>query len=245
MTKSIYSLDGKDYTYSWFKLDIDLSKLNQSNYKMYIVSQNDDYYSKNIINNKLNKTLDSSYTNSDKSAIIRRNYSYTGSPVELIVRNKTLVNKTAGNYYNQFDKYTKFEFENDKLHLKGLSYSYGANLSKSSNVSRKIIFENIDTYDTYVKDLGSITDGNYTATLPENDGLDKTRAWYDNNIDVSDIPKGKYVIYITTTSNVTDIYEFTEKLGRKLNNVTTVIDDKTYSFSINYDRGNRIEMTVK
>lgn len=246
MSKSIYSLDGKDYTYSWFKLNIDFSKLVLGNYKMYIISESTDYYSKNIINNKLNKTLESSYSSSDKNIILRRNYSYNCSPIELIIRDKNFVKKSADSYYNQFDKYTKFEFTSDnKLHLMGISYSYGADLSVGKNISRKIIFENMDTYETYIKDLGSITNGSYNVVLPEKDGYDKTRAWYDSNIDVSDIPKGKYIIYITTTSNIVDIYEMTEKLGRKLDGVTTKIDDKTYSFKVNYNHGSRIEMIIE
>ena len=245
MTKTIYSLDGKDYTYSWFKIDIDFSYLPQGNYTMSIMSSSSDYYSQSVVNNKLYKTQDSSFVG-DKNVVLRNNYSYSGSPVELIVRNEMLAKKQASSYYNQYDKYTQFEFNKDNtLHLKGLSYSYGADLAAAKNISRKIIFENKATYKTYIKDLGSITNGDYTAVLPESDGLDKTRAWYDANIDLSDIPKGEYVIYITTTSNITDIYEFTEKLNRSLDDVKASIDGKEYTFSINFDRGNRIEMQVK
>ena len=81
--------------------------------------------------------------------------------------------------------------------------------------------------------------------LPVNDNLDKTRAWYNNDIDISDIEKGRYVIYITTSSNITDIAEMTEKLGRNLESVKDTINGKTYSFTINKDRGNRIEMIVQ
>ncbi|MBR2708314.1 MAG: DUF5011 domain-containing protein [Bacilli bacterium] len=246
MTKSIYSLDGKDYTYSWFKMDIDFSSIPFGNYIMCVFAVSDDSYSYNIINNKLNKTLDSSFTSSGKNIAIRRNYSYEGSPIEFVVRNSNFVKKSAGTYYNQFDKYTKFEFTSDsKLHLKGVSYSYGANLASGSNVSRKIIFENTDDYKAYYKDLGSITNGNYNVVLPENDNLEKTRAWYDANVDLSDLPKGHYLIYITTSSNVVDVYEMTEKLGRSLDNVKASINGKNYSFTINKNRGNRIELDIK
>ena len=93
--------------------------------------------------------------------------------------------------------------------------------------------------------MGSIINGNYLVSLPEDDRFDKTRAWYDANIDLSDIPKGNYVLYITTTSNITDVYEMTEKLGRSLDGVNKVINEKNYSFIINKKHGNRIEMIVK
>lgn len=245
MPKTVYGLDDYDYTYSWFKLDIDFSILPVGNYKMYVVSEDENYYSKNLISNKLNKQVDSSYVVSDKKINLRRNYSYSGSPIELVIRDKDYVTKTSGTYYNQFDKYTKFEFNEDKLHLRGVSYSYGADLSSGTSVSRKLIIENMDDYTSYYKELGSITNGNYMAVLPEDDNFDKTRAWYDAEIDLSDIPKGNYVLYITTSSNITDIYEMTEKLGRSLDSVKKNIDGKNYSFKINKTRGNRIEMTVE
>ena len=95
------------------------------------------------------------------------NYNYDNSPIEFIVRDEKLADKTAGSYYNQFDNFINFEFTDDnKLHLRGMSYSYGMDLSVSANVDRKIIFENQETYETYVKDLGFVTDGDYTAPLP-------------------------------------------------------------------------------
>ena len=49
-------------------------------------------------------------------------------------------------------------------------------------------------------------------------------------------------MYYTYLLNL--INEFTEKLGRSLDNVTKTINNKKYSFSVNKNRGNRIEMTV-
>ena len=39
--------------------------------------------------------------------------------------------------------------------------------------------------------------------------------------------------------------EMKEKIGRSLSDVKTTIDSKDYSFSINKERGNRIELTIK
>ena len=241
----IYSVDGKDYKYSWFKINLDFSNLPQGNYTVAVKSSTEDYYSENVLNNKTNSSQITSY-NGSKSIVIRNNYNYDNSPIEFIVRDEKLADKTAGSYYNQFDNFITFEFTEDNLlHLRGMSYSYGMNLSASQNVSRKIIFENQETYETYVKDLGSVTNGDYGAPLPESDNLDKTKAWYDNNIDISDIPVGTYTIYITTSSNITDISEFTEKLGRTLDDVKTTINGKNYSFKVNYSKNSQIELTVK
>ena len=118
------------------------------------------------------------------------------------------------------------------------------NLSKDTKVTRNIIFEEKTTYKKYTKALDSITNGNYQVFLPVDDNLDKTKAWFDKKIDISDIPVGEYVIYITTSSNIADYSEFTEKLGRSLDSVKKTINGKNYSFSINLSKGNRIEMKV-
>ena len=244
ITRVPYSDDKLDYTYSWFEYKFDLSKISSGNYKMYVLAQNDKYYSLSIVSNKLYKEQATSY-NKDKNVIIYRNFNDKTGAIELNIRDNVLANKNSSYMYNQYDTYRAFEFIDNKLHLKGLSYSYGADLNKEAKVERKIIFEDKKTYKTYTYDLGSITEGLYPAVLPVDDNLDKTRAWYDNTIDISNIPVGEYVIYITTKSNITDIAEFTEKLGRKLDSVTATINGKKYSFSINYSKGNRIEMTVK
>ena len=117
-------------------------------------------------------------------------------------------------------------------------------LSSSTEVSRTMIFENIETYQTYKFDIGSITDGLYKVALPVSDNFDKTRAWYDATIDISSLPKGTYKIYMTTTSNITDYSEFTDNLGRDLTSKKISIDGKLYQFKLNEEDGNSIELEV-
>lgn len=244
--KPVYSPDGKDYTYSWFNGTIDIDSLDSGNYKMYILAYTDTYYAKSIINNKTYNQQVTKVTGKSRAAIINNNYDTSTSFVELKVRDDLLAQKNGSYIYNQYDKYTTFEFTPEaKLHLRGNSYSYGMDLAPTKTVTRKIIFEHQETYKTYTKDLGTITNGNYQVFLPVSDNLDKTKAWYDKSIDISDIPVGKYTIYVTTSSNITDILELTEKIGRNLDSVTTTIGSKKYSFYINKARGNRIEMIVK
>ena len=243
--KAVYSPDGKDYTYSWFNAEIDVNDISSGNYKMYVTAQTDTYYSKSLINNKTYKEQATKVIGTEQQATINNNYDTATSFIELKVRDEVLVEKDSSYVYNQYTKYTKFQFNEDNtLYLRGNSYSYGMDLSSNQEVTRNIVFEEKTTYKTYVKELGSITTGNYTVVLPVTDSYNKTRAWFDANIDISDIPVGEYVIYITTSSNISDFSEFTEKLGRNLDDVTTTIDGKTYSFTINKERGNRIELIV-
>lgn len=245
ITRVPFNNENLDYTYSWFEYKFDLENVPVGNYKLYILAQNEHYYSVSVVSNKLYKEQATSFTDDNKSIIIYRNFNDKTGAIEFNVRNKILALKNSSYMYNQYDTYRTFEFIDNKLHLKGLSYSYGMDLSEKTNVTRKIIFENKENYETYSYDLGSITDGLYKAVLPVDDSLDKTRAWYDNTIDITNIPKGDYVIYITTTSNITDIAELTEKLGRNLDSVNLELDGKKYSFSINKEKGNRVELKVE
>lgn len=237
--------DNKDYTFSWFKIDIDLNSLPEGNYSMLIVSENEEYFSKSVISNKLFKEQVTGF-DGDKYAIISNNYSVDDAPVEMIVRKEKIASKNADYTYNQFDQYRTFEFtEEGILNVLGNSYSYGGDYSAGRIVERKIIFENIKNYQKFTKNLGSITNGLYNVALPVPDGLDKTRAWYSARIDISDIPPGKYAIYIATSSNINDVAEFKELLNRSLEHVKRKIGDNTYSFNVNTNNGNRIEMIVE
>lgn len=244
--KKVYSPDGKDYTYSWFNATIDISILPIGNYKMYLRASTDKIYSESLISNKTYNSQATKSNSGKKYSFISNNYDTSVSFIELRVREENLVEKDGSYIYNQYEKFTKFEFNDDnKLYIRGNSYSYGMNLSKTIAVKRTLVFENVNTYKTYSKNLGFITNGNYNVVLPVSDNLDKTKAWYDAKIDISDLPKGKYIMYIITKSNISDISEMKEKIGRSLDSVKTTINGKDYSFSINKEKGNRIELTIK
>ena len=204
----------------------------------------DNEYSANIISNSLNKEQVTSFSG-EKKVVIRNNYNYKESPVELIVRDNELAKKTASSYYNQYDTVRTLEFTDNKLHIKGLSYSYGINLGKDKDITRKIIFENKKTYKKYSYDLGYTLDGLYEAILPDDDNLSKDKAWYDKTIDLKELPKGTYTIYITTSANITDISELPNSLNKDLSKIKTTIDNKKYSFDTNFDRDSRIELIVE
>ena len=134
--------------------------------------------------------------------------------------------------------------KNGLLYLKGNSFSYGSDLSSTSNVKRTIIFENIDTLERYTFDLGSITDGTYEVKMPVSDGLSKDRAWFEKTIDLSNLPKGRYVIYINTISNISDISELNDQAFYGFDNVNGNFDSKTYSFLLNENQRYRLELKI-
>lgn len=240
----IYSFDGKDYSYAWFKINFEFNDIPQANYHLYIVAESNDHYSRSVISNKM-FNFQTTYYEDDKSVIIRNNYSDNSAPVELVVRDEKLAERSSVYTYNQFDQYLTFELDDKNLKIKGTSYSYGADLGINQTVKRQLVFENINNYSRYIYDIGSITNGLYNVVLPVSDGLSKTRAWYDANVDISFIPKGKYVIYVVNNSNINDVAEFKDLLNRDISNVKGTINNKQYSFKINTDKGNRIEMIIE
>lgn len=241
--RPITSTDNYKYTHAWFYINIDIDKLNNANYVMYAVAESEKTYSKVLVNNKLYKTEITGYKTKNKVVNIKNNYGNKTSAVTLYIRDDQPM-KNVGSYYNQFDVWRTLEFTNNKLHIIGASYSYGMNLSILSKVERKIIFENKETLKKYTFNLNSITNGLYKVALPESDNLDKTRAWYDATIDISKLEKGTYSIFITTTSNLTDISELNDNLRRSLTDKNTIINDKNYQLKLDTKNGNNIELIV-
>ena len=242
--RPVYSTDNYDYTYSWFKGNIDINNLPDGDYQAYIVTESDTYFAKTIISNKVLKEQVATYKDK-KYLTTRNNYRDSKVPLEFIIRKENIGEKTATSTYNQYNQYRIFNFENNKLRIMGTSYSLGMNLAKDVKVERKIVFENTKTYKKYTYDASSITNGLYKVGTTLNDNLDKTRAWFDTSMDLSNLERGVYAIYITTSSNISDYGELTELLFRSLDDVKLTTNGKSYSFRINKDLRYRIELIVE
>ena len=245
ITRPINSKDSYDYTYSWFKGNIDLANLPDGDYQVFILTIYENiYYAKSVVNNKVLRTQVASFEG-EKFVTTRCNYFDKDLALELIVRSQKIASKTADSTYNMYNQYRTLEFKNEKLHIKGTSYSYGMNLSSLTKVERKLILENTSTYEKYSFDLGSITDGLYKAGTTLKDNFDKDRAWFDASINLSSLPKGNYAIYLSTSSNIQDYGELNEILGRDVSKITATIKGKKYSFEIDSVNRYRIELNVE
>ena len=244
MTRPVYRTDNLDYTYSWFKGNIDINDIPDGDYYAYIISQTDEYFAKTILSDKVFKSQITNFNNGNKYLTTRNNYMSSNIELEFIIRSEKLANKNS-NIYNAYNQYRELEFKNDLLHIKGTSYSYGMDLSLMANLDRKIIFENIDSYSRYSYDLGAISNGLYTVGTTLGDNLAKDKAWFDASIDISNIKKGRYAIYIVNKANVEDYGELTEVLLRNLDDVILNKNGKKYSFSINNSLRYRIELNVE
>ena len=100
------------------------------------------------------------------------------------------------------------------------------------------------TYKKISGSLSTITDGDYAITLRVPDGFDKTKAWFDGEIDISNLEKGTYAIYIANEANINDFAELNDIFGKTITSKTT-INGKNYSLKVNSDARYRVELIVE
>ncbi|MEG2992898.1 MAG: glucosaminidase domain-containing protein [Bacilli bacterium] len=237
--------DNYNYTYSWFEGSLDINKLPAGDYKVYIVSETDKFYSKSVINNPLYKPQVTDYADL-KYAIIRNDYSSNIPYIEFIIRDTQLGKKETNAIYSQYDQFRTMNLDNSgRLSILGYSYSYGTDYSIYANVDRKIIFENISNFTKYEYNIGSVIDGLFKISLPSSDGYDKTRAWYRADIDLTNMLPGKYAIYISNSTNVADIGELKDLLYKSFDDLNKVVKNKKYKFIRNDNNKHRIELIIE
>lgn len=246
MPYSIPSVDKYSNEYSWFNGSVDLSDVPEGNYSLYVRARSGQFEAKEILSNMLSINIASKFTDSNNRGYqFRTNYYLKTVPIELFIRDDGLISdKNTPTNDNMFNQYQDIELKDGKLNISGSSFNVGGNYSKETNVSRKIIFENIKTYERFEYDLGYIDNGEYAITLVVPDNLDKTRAWFKNSIDLSGLDVGTYAIYIYTQSNVSDYGELNDVFLRDINSNMT-INGKKYSIKVNKDQRFRLELEVK
>lgn len=243
---SIPSIDKYTNEYSWFNGNIDLSDVPEGNYSLYVRARSGVYESKEVLSNMLSVNIASKFTDSNNRGYqFRTNHYLKTVPIELFIRDKGLIsNENAPTNDNMFNQYQDIELKDGKLNISGSSFNVGGNYSKDTNVERKIIFENIKTFERIEFDLGYIDDGDYPITLVVPDNFDKTRAWFRNSVDLSTLEKGVYAIYIHTKSNVNDAGELNDIFLREITSTTTS-GEKKYSIKTNKDKRFRLELEIK
>lgn len=243
------STEGKNFDYSggWFEGTIKITSLPQGDYQVFIEESNGNYRTRANFNNLFFKEMARKFTTSNnKGFLFQMNYYDSKVPLELTVRDEGLISSinppTSDVMYNTF---TKLELTNNILHIRGTSHNVGVEYNKDTNVERSIILENVSTYKRYTHNIGSITDGDYKVNLRVSDGLDKTRAWFDSSIDISNLPKGIYAIYIKTKGNGGEDYgELNDLLYTNINQKTTLDGKNVYLRRVDNKRF-RIELVIE
>ena len=205
--------DDKTYNYSggWFKGEIDLSKENipQGNYYMVIVAYNYDtgYYTADYFTNIAYMEMPRRVNTNTRGISFDIDYTTSGSPMLITIRDKGLLSYTEPTSFDPtYNFFNEISINDNNLSILGTSHSINVNYSKNDNIKRELIFENKDNYQIISYDIGYIDNGPYKIELPVSDKKDKTRAWFNSNIDLSKLTKGTYIIYIKTTSNNNTYY---------------------------------------
>ena len=244
MPYTVPNVDKYSNEYSWFNGNIDFSDIKEGNYSLYVRARSGEYEATEILSNMLSIDIASKFTKENRGYQFKTNYYLKTVPIELFIRDNGLISdKNTPTKDNMFNQYENIELKDGKLDITGSSFNVGGDYSVKSDIKRSIIFENVKTYERHEFELGYIDNGPYPITLIVPDKKDKTRAWFSNSIDLKELEKGTYAIYIKTESNVSDYGELNDIFERKIS-TTTKIDDKNYSIKINKNQRFRLELVV-
>lgn len=248
------SENGFNYTDSWFKGNLDLSDIPEGNYEAYIKARMNGRETTAILRNSFSRNIARKVADSSgRGYLFRTNYYLRTIPLEIFIRDQGLISSVSPPtmFDNMFNSYQRLNLiqNNDQimLDLKGYSFNIMGEYGIDKNIIRNIVFEEVSTYERFTKTLGYVDNaniGNQRITLRLSDGKDKTRAWFDNKVNITDLPIGHYVIYIRTKSDTVDDYgELTDISFRKLNQIINA-NNKNYSLSLNEKERARIELIV-
>ena len=177
--------------------------------------------------------------------LFRNNNYLDDYPIELFVYENDLISNVANNNQsNMINNYKSLTIKDNKLEITGVSYNIGTDYSEKVDVSRNIILENIETHKRFTYNVGSFVGSDIELNV--SDGFSRKKAWFNASIDLSDIPTGDYIIYVQTIALKTnDFGELNDIFLKKLDQLTTKINNKTISLSLNINKRFRIELHVK
>ena len=244
---------GLDYSGSWFNGSIDLSEVPQGDYTMYVRVRLGNYETKVLVSNEyFNNNISAKVADKNgRGYSFKTDYTTKAMGIQLFVRDKGLVasvnNPTIDNMYNQ---YYSINFSGNYLEIKGTSHNVKGNYASNAKVERSIYLENVDTLElTEYKDVGSITNGPYKVSLKVGDGYDKTRAWYSTKLDLTQLKKGRYAIYVRTkTGSIDDYGELYDLMFSKINasgTITTGSVTKIARIVRNDKKRYRLELVIE
>ena len=233
-----------DYSGGWFNTNIDLSKasLPNGNYHLYVRVVNGDKEAISLYTNIAYRDMTRRAKGTDREFMIEIDYSTVNSPLVFSVRDNLISLDTPKTIDPMYNFFTSMKLDNSKLTIKGTSHSYGVNFGVNEEVTRKLVLENTTDFTRYEFDLGSITNGDYQVTLIVSDNLDKTRAWYNNTIDLSEVKEGNYIVYLKNTVN--NVTYYGELIDVAYTDFSKINNEK-YNFKRNDNIRLRVEHDVK
>ena len=233
-----------DYSGGWFKSSLDLSKesLPNGDYTLYVSVVNGNYEARELFTNIAYMDMARRVIGNNRGFLIEVDYSTLNSPLLFSVRDMLLSSSIPTTFDPMYNFFNEIKLDNNNLTIKGTSHSIGVSFKESDNILRQIVFENKETFERYSYDLESITNGDYPITLAVSDNCDKTRAWYYKTIDISNLPKGNYVVYIM--NDVNGIKYHGELIDVMYTDFSS-INQGRYELKRNDNLRLRLELTVK
>ncbi|MBQ2639484.1 MAG: DUF5011 domain-containing protein [Bacilli bacterium] len=233
--------NGHSYSESWFKGKIDFSDVPNGDYDLYMMGSTDNYYAKELVDNFFNQDISRRGEDNDHGYSFKVLSGLKTQQIELSIRDNLYTTSEAPTYRNMINEFDTIKFKDNQLYIYGYSYNYKGTYNNGLSITRKLILENTSNFNQTVYDLGSIK-GPYI--LKTKDNLDKSYAWYEKEIDISNLEKGTYsVLVYTKTSDAEDYGELSDMFEEL--NETITIGNKVYTITYNKTRQDRLELTVK
>ena len=231
------------YTNSWFKGKIDFNDIPKGDYDLYMKATDCLYYTEQILDNLFNRPITKRGEDENAGYNFKVLNNLKSKKMELNIRKELYTTKESPTFRTMVNDFEEIKFVNEKLYMLGYSYNYGGTYSNSKDITRTLILEDQETYNQYYFDLGATENGAYKITTL--DKKDKKFAWYEKEINLSEIPKGTYTLQVyTKTTDATDYGEITD-LFQSLKTQTTEINSKEYTITLNKNRQNRVELIIK
>lgn len=239
--------NGLDYSNSWYEGTIDISTLNDGNYRFEILTKSGDTSGIASLNN--------STVNAPRAELfVKDNIAYRFSfnntrgmryelskETNLFVESQTSLLPTR---FNSTAYITNFlieenELGEDLLSITGASYIQNVSTGSNDSVSHKLLL--LDSIGTkYLFDLVSST-GVYDLS---NSGFDYSYAWYNGTkLNLKDLPNDTYRMFIiTSSSEKLDIVEVRDILIKNTQSFTST--DKNYTLNTNTNVRRRYQLTI-
>ena len=235
------SENGFSYSNSWFKGTIDFTKVPNGDYDIYMVTSENGDYTVEQVNNFLNRKITRRGEDSNHGYNFKVQQRTRIKELQISIRDHVITTAEAPTNRNMVNGYDEIKFNGNNLYILGYSYDYQGVYDNPTAITRKIIFENNISYQQVVEEVGS-TKGPFELTTL--DQKDKTYAWYEASINISNLPKGEYTLFAyTKTGNAENFDEIPDML--KTLNKTATINGKKFTIYCNRKRNNRIELKVE
>ena len=233
--------NGKDYSNSWFKGEIDFTDIPNGDYDLYLLAATKENFTIQPIVNFFNIDIDRRGEDSKHGYNFKTDQKSKTKEITLSIRDELYTTKTSPTTRNMVNGYDEISFKNNKLYIYGYSYDYEGTYNNQNNITRKVILENTKTFKQEIIDVSS-TKGPFTIKTQDN--KDKTYAWFEKEIDLSKLEKGTYSILVYTKTDDATNYDELQDLFRSVNDKMNT-NNKEYILQYNKDRQNRIEIIVK